>query len=327
MYKKRILNKENIPTGRIAWRSPSNLALVKYWGKYGRQLPRNPSISFTLNNAFTETVLEYSPKEEDNQDIKLDFFFEKEENDAFRNKMLKFLESITDVYPFLTQLHLTVHSYNSFPHSTGIASSASAMSALAACLCSLEKELFGTLENSDDFYQKSSFIARLGSGSASRSVYPHLAIWGESDVANGSSIAFDNGAVTTIDVWEDPQCPVCKSFEDANKEYLDGLIREKKATVRFHVLSFLGDESVRAANASFCAADENKYIDFHKALYRVQSPLENSGFWSNETLIAIGDKVGITSEKFCCALRVTAPSIQKAVYDLGRALSLVKRLR
>jgi protein-disulfide isomerase len=118
------------------------------------------------------------------------------------------------------------------------------------------------------------------------------------DTTNGSAITFDNGAVTTIDVWEDPQCPVCKYFEDANGDYLDSLIREKKATVRFHVLSFLGDESVRAANASFCAADEDQYLDFHKALYKVQSPLENSGFWSNETLVKIGKKIGIDSAQF-----------------------------
>lgn len=202
-----ILDKENITSGRIAWRSPSNLALVKYWGKYGRQLPRNPSISFTLNNAFTETILEYRPKESDNQNIELDFFFEKKENDAFRNKMLKFLESIVDVFPFLTQFHLTVHSYNSFPHSTGIASSASAMSALATCLCSMEKELFGTLEGDDEFLQKSSFIARLGSGSASRSVYPHLAIWGESTAAGGSSNLF---AIP----WGERVHPVFKTFHD-----------------------------------------------------------------------------------------------------------------
>ena len=91
---------------------------------------------------------------------------------------------------------------------------------------------------------------------------------------------------------------MCKYFEDANGDYLDSLIREKKATVRFHVLSFLGDESVRAANASFCAADEDQYLDFHKALYKVQSPLENSGFWSNETLVKIGKKIGIDSAQF-----------------------------
>jgi protein-disulfide isomerase len=118
------------------------------------------------------------------------------------------------------------------------------------------------------------------------------------DTANGSAISFDNGAATTIDIWEDSQCPVCKLFEDANGAYIESLIREKKANVRYHVLSFLGDESVRAANASFCAADEGHYLDFQKAIYAVQSTVENSGFWSNETLVEMGKKIGITSTKF-----------------------------
>ncbi len=118
------------------------------------------------------------------------------------------------------------------------------------------------------------------------------------DTANGSAITFDNGAPITIDVWEDSQCPVCKLFEDANGEYIESLVREKKANVRYHVLSFLGDESVRAANASFCAADEGQFLDFHKAIYAVQSSVENSGFWSNETLVEIGKKIGITSKTF-----------------------------
>lgn len=136
------------------------------------------------------------------------------------------------------------------------------------------------------------------------------------DTANGSPITFDNGAVTVIDIWEDPQCPVCKLFEDANGDYLESLIREKKATVRYHVLSFLGDESVRAANASFCAADEGQYLDFHHALYAVQSPLENSGFWSNETLVNIGKKIGITSTTFeNCVTKGSKVEVVKANYD------------
>ena len=129
-------------------------------------------------------------------------------------------------------------------------------------------------------------------------IKPMPAITSTIDTANGSAITFDNGAVTTIDVWEDPQCPVCKLFADANGQYLDSLIREKKANVRYHILSFLGDESVRAANASFCAAAEGQYLDFHKAIYAVQSAVENSGFWSNETLVEMGKKIGITSKTF-----------------------------
>ena len=136
------------------------------------------------------------------------------------------------------------------------------------------------------------------------------------DPANGSAIVLNPGATKVIDVWEDPQCPICKNFEDANGDYIESLVREKKATVRFHVLSFLGDESVRAANASFCAADEGQYLDFHHALYAVQSPLENSGFWSNEKLVAIGAKIGISSKKFAdCVNKGSKIDLVKANYD------------
>lgn len=136
------------------------------------------------------------------------------------------------------------------------------------------------------------------------------------DIANGSAITLNPGMAKTIDIWEDPQCPICKAFEDANGDYIESLIREKKATVRFHVLSFLGDESVRAANASFCAADENQYLDFHHALYAVQSPLENSGFWSNDKLVAIGKKIGLTSTKFeNCVTKGSQIALVRANYD------------
>lgn len=136
------------------------------------------------------------------------------------------------------------------------------------------------------------------------------------DTANGSAIVLNPGQTKVIDVWEDPQCPICKNFEDANGDYIESLVRNNKATVRFHVLSFLGDESVRAANASFCAADEGQYLDFHHALYAVQSPLENSGFWSNEKLIAIGKKIGISSTKFSdCVTKGSKIALVKANYD------------
>jgi protein-disulfide isomerase len=136
------------------------------------------------------------------------------------------------------------------------------------------------------------------------------------DPANGSAIVLNPGSTKVIDVWEDPQCPICKNFEDANGDYIESLVREKKATVRFHVLSFLGDESVRAANASFCAADEGQYLDFHHALYAVQSPLENSGFWSNQKLIDIATKIGIKSSKFTeCVNKGSKIDVVKANYD------------
>ena len=43
-----------------AWKSPSNIALIKYWGKYDVQIPANPSISLTLSKAATTTRLRYA---------------------------------------------------------------------------------------------------------------------------------------------------------------------------------------------------------------------------------------------------------------------------
>jgi protein-disulfide isomerase len=123
------------------------------------------------------------------------------------------------------------------------------------------------------------------------------------DSKEGDGIVFNAGLPTKIDIFEDFQCPVCKLFEAPIGSYLTSLVTEKKAQVTYHPLSFLGngtkdDESIAASNAAYCAVDENKFLDFHKALYDVQSQVENSGFLSTENLITIGKKIGITSKTF-----------------------------
>ena len=184
-----LLDSSNPPeAGSITWRSPSNIAIIKYWGKYGQQLPRNPSLSLTLAASCTDTQLEYALKEADDPaGIHLEFNFHGEENEAFRGKVLDYLTSLLPVFPFLEQLKLTINTGNSFPHSAGIASSASSMSSLALCLCSLEDVLFSTLQEPADYDRKASYLARLGSGSACRSIFPHAALWGETPLVAGSS--------------------------------------------------------------------------------------------------------------------------------------------
>lgn len=167
------------------WKSPSNIALVKYWGKHGRQLPRNASISFTLHHCHTITEISIEEKKADGQ-ISVDFFFENKKQDQFKSKIVTFLNSILSEMPFLGQFHFNIHSSNSFPHSAGIASSASSMSALMACICDLEKEL-GFQKEGADFLKRVSYFSRLASGSACRSVYPLAASWGQSNYLSLSS--------------------------------------------------------------------------------------------------------------------------------------------
>lgn len=120
------------------------------------------------------------------------------------------------------------------------------------------------------------------------------------DENNGFGITFNKGlaGVPKIDIYEDFQCPFCKQFESANLKYIESLITEKKAEVTYHLLSFVGPESVVAANAAACAADENKFLAFHGGMYANQPAAENSGEWSKERILAIAGAAGISSTSF-----------------------------
>ena len=186
--------------GRVGWQCPSNIALVKYWGKRGSQLPQNQSISFTLSKCCTQTFVEFEKADR----FGFSFFFEGKENPAFGAKIEKFLLENQAFFPFINQLNLKVESRNSFPHSSGIASSASSMSAFVMCLLEIENQLVG---KSIDF-QKASYFARLASGSAARSVFPAMALWGKTEAYEGSS---DEYAVSL----ENDIHPVFKTYHDS----------------------------------------------------------------------------------------------------------------
>ena len=183
------------------WQSPSNIALVKYWGKKGQQLPQNPSISFTLKNCKTETSVVFEKSDR----FALHFRFDGKENGEFQTKISEFLHANMESFPFLRQMELHIDSHNTFPHSSGIASSASSMSALVMCLLDIERMIKG---EDDIDLQKASCLSRLASGSACRSLFPEVALWGETPAAEGSS---DLYAITL----QNEIAPVFKDFHDS----------------------------------------------------------------------------------------------------------------
>lgn len=192
---------DNFPNGKVAWTSPSNIALVKYWGKKGEQIPANPSISFTLNDCKTTTTLTFTKAEE----LSFEVYVDGVREEAFEPKIKTFFERIKEYSSFISHYHFRIDTSNSFPHSSGIASSASGMSALALCICSLEKEISGDLSE-ELFIKKASFLARLGSGSACRSVFPIMASWGKHpDFENSSEFI----ATPFTDIHD-----VFKSYQD-----------------------------------------------------------------------------------------------------------------
>lgn len=164
---------------KICWRAPSNIALIKYWGKKDHQLPDNGSLSITLEHSSTTTSLSFRKKNTKEKKTPLKYFFQDKKNLKFGEKIARLLDHLRPEMPFLADFELEFYSNNNFPHSTGIASSASSMGALALCLVSMEEIVNQKKLNKDDFFRRASSIARLGSGSASRSVFGGVVTWGE----------------------------------------------------------------------------------------------------------------------------------------------------
>ena len=159
---------------------PSNIALIKYWGKYEGQIPANPSISFTLSNCKTETKMIFKSGEK----FSVKTFLAGKEETKFSEKIEKYFRSIEKYLSWILQGSFVIETENTFPHSSGIASSASGFGAIAKCLMEMDREF-----SDKDFFdvKKASFLARLGSGSACRSVYDGLVVWGEVNEVEGSS--------------------------------------------------------------------------------------------------------------------------------------------
>ena len=241
-----------IDQGSFTWSAPSNIALVKYWGKKDKQIPANPSISFTLNHCKTITKLGFS-KKENNGNFSFDLLFEGKPKEDFKPKIEKFLERIELYLPFLKDYHFTIDTQNTFPHSSGIASSASGMAALAMNFMSLEKALHP--EMTDDYlYQKASFLARLGSGSACRSVKGSVVVWGNHNNTKGSSDLFGVEFPNTI--------------HDNFRNYQDTILLVDKGEKQ--VSSTVGHDLMH--NHPFA---EKRFFQAHDNLDRISTILQN----------------------------------------------------
>ena len=162
---------------------PSNIALIKYWGKYENQIPANPSISYTLNHCKSNTTIEFLA----NEPFSVQTFLAGNEEVKFAGKIEKYFRNIEQYLPWVLHGKYIIKTENTFPHSSGIASSASGFGAIAKCLMNLD-ETFSGKTSDEESLKKASFLARLGSGSACRSLYNGLVVWGASQVKGSSDL-------------------------------------------------------------------------------------------------------------------------------------------
>jgi len=180
-----FLGKEEFTTHNqtVSESCPSNIALIKYWGKYDHQIPANPSISYTLNHCKTNTIMEFLAGEP----FSVQTFLAGNEEVKFARKIEKYFRNIEQYLPWILQGKYIIKTENTFPHSSGIASSASGFGAIAKCLMNLDGTFSGKASDEESL-KKASFLARLGSGSACRSLYNGLVVWGASQVKGSSDL-------------------------------------------------------------------------------------------------------------------------------------------
>ncbi len=105
-------------------------------------------------------------------------------------------------------------------------------------------------------------------------------------------------APVTLDLYEDPQCPVCAQFEAQVGPTIAGWIASGKVAVHYHVISFLDSASTtkyssRAANALYAAAavSPDSFVKYHQLLNQ-QQPAEGSAGLTEDTLVQLAQQAG-----------------------------------
>jgi protein-disulfide isomerase len=121
---------------------------------------------------------------------------------------------------------------------------------------------------------------------------------------DGGVLVGSDGARRRLVVFEDPQCPYCRQFEAASGDLLRREIAAGAVAVEYRIRSFLGDESVRAANALAAAAGAgaDKFDALRRQMFANQPP-EHSGGFTPPDLLELGGRVGLTSPGYVAAVR------------------------
>ena len=110
------------------------------------------------------------------------------------------------------------------------------------------------------------------------------------------------GARRHLVVFEDPQCPCCREFEKASGDLLLREIAAGAVRVEYRIRSFLGRESVRAANALAAAAEAGRFDELRREIFANQ-PAEHGGGFTTENLLELGQRAGLTNLAYVAAVR------------------------
>lgn len=118
------------------------------------------------------------------------------------------------------------------------------------------------------------------------------------EIPAGVPVLGDPEAPVTIVEFADFQCPFCGFFfTEVQQKLLEEYVDTGKAKFIYLDFAFLGQESVEAANAAKCAADQGKYWEYHDKLFQSQDG-ENQGAFERDKLLQYGRALGLNMSDF-----------------------------
>ena len=100
------------------------------------------------------------------------------------------------------------------------------------------------------------------------------------DLSMAAPVEGDEDAPITIIEFGDYQCPKCKAwFQNEKPQITSNYITKGIAKLYFLDSAWFGDDSIAAAQATYCADDQGKFIEYHSTLYNKQAGIQDG--WAN----------------------------------------------
>ena len=119
------------------------------------------------------------------------------------------------------------------------------------------------------------------------------------NLENGSPSLGSESASITIVEFGDYQCEACYHwFHNTRDTLIDNYVETGKAKLVFVDLPFLGRDSPKAAQASYCAEDQEKYWEYHTMLYTFQDGLPDSGWADRDRLNSFAFSLDMNMDEF-----------------------------
>ena len=119
------------------------------------------------------------------------------------------------------------------------------------------------------------------------------------NLENSSPALGSENAPVTIVEFGDYQCEACYHwFHNTRDTLIDNYIETGKAKLVFVDLPFLGRDSPKAAQASYCAEDQGQYWEYHTMLYTFQDGLPDSGWADRDRLNSFAFSLDMNMDEF-----------------------------